>query len=203
MSADNGTTLELVGDAALRGDADRERLFFALWPAPQTAMALHALACRQAAGTGGRVTRADSIHLTVAFLGDVPVDRIDALRTPPPDIAPSAFAMNLDRIGHWVRNGIVWAGPSVVPEALEALHGRLSAWIASQGIALDTRPFRPHVTLLRKAARGELDEFRAPVPWQVTEYTLVRSARRADGSRYETIARFPLHPLNPGDGSPS
>jgi RNA 2',3'-cyclic 3'-phosphodiesterase len=200
MSARNGIPPESAGDTARRGDVDRERLFFALWPAPQTAMALHALACGQAAGTGGRVTRMASIHLTVAFLGDVPVDRIDALRTPPAGIAPTAFVMDLDRIGHWVRNGIVWAGPSVVPEALDGLHGRLSAWVASLGIPLDTRPFRPHVTLLRKAARGELDEPRTPIAWPVTEYVLVRSGRRSDGSRYETIARFPL---NPGPGTPS
>lgn len=203
MSAENGTALELVGRAALDGDADRERLFFALWPARQTAMALHALACRQAVGTGGRVTRMDSIHLTVAFLGDVPVGRIEALRSPPSDLAAPTFTMVLDQVGHWVRNGIVWAGPSQVPEALSALHARLSDWVVSQGIALDTRPFRPHVTLLRKAARGELAEFRAPIEWPVTEYVLVRSGRRADGSRYETIARFPLKPLNPGDENPS
>jgi RNA 2',3'-cyclic 3'-phosphodiesterase len=200
MRAENATMPDVIGRAAPGGDPDRERLFYALWPAPQTAMALHTLACRQAAGTGGLVTRMDSIHLTVAFLGDVPVDRIDALRTPPPDIASPAFDMDLDRIGHWVRNGIVWAGPSVVPEALAGLHGRLSAWVASQGIPLDTRPFRPHVTLLRKAARGELDEPRTPIAWRVTDYVLVRSGRRSDGSRYETIARFPL---NPGPGSPS
>jgi RNA 2',3'-cyclic 3'-phosphodiesterase len=203
MSAENGTALELVGRAALDGDADRERLFFALWPARQTAMALHALACRQAVGTSGRVTRMDSIHLTVAFLGDVPVGRIEALRSPPSDLAAPAFTMALDQVGHWVRNGIVWAGPSQVPEALSALHTGLSDWVASQGLALDTRPFRPHVTLLRKAARGELAEFRAPIEWPVTEYVLVRSGRRPDGSRYETIARFPLKPLNPGDANPS
>jgi RNA 2',3'-cyclic 3'-phosphodiesterase len=203
MSAENGRTLELVGRVALHGDAERERLFFALWPTRKTAMALHALACRQAVRAGGRVTRMDSIHLTVAFLGDVPVGRIDALRAPPADLAAPGFAMVLDQVGHWVRNGIVWAGPSEVPPALSALHTRLSDWVVSLGITLDTRPFRPHVTLLRKAARGELAEFRKPVEWQVNEYALVRSGRRADGSRYETIARFPLKPLNPGDANPS
>ncbi len=203
MSAESGTALEQVGRAASHGAADRERLFFALWPAPRTAMALHALACRQAVGTGGRVTRKDSIHLTVAFLGDVPVGRIEALLSPPPGLAAPAFTMAIDQVGHWVRNGIVWAGPSAVPAALSALHARLSDWVASQGIALDTRPFRPHVTLLRKAPRGELAEFRAPIDWQVTEYVLVRSGPRAEGSRYETIGRFPLGPLNPTDADPS
>lgn len=203
MSSENGTTLELVGRAALHGDAERERLFFALWPTRTTAMALHALACRQAVRTGGRVTRMDSIHLTVAFLGDVPVGCVDALRAPPPELAAPAFTMALDQVGHWVRNGIVWAGPSELPEALSALNTRLSDWVASLGIALDPRPFRPHVTLLRKAARGALAEFRAPIEWHVTEYALVRSGRRVDGSRYETIARFPLTPLNPGDANPS
>lgn len=192
--------LDLVRRAASHAEAAAERLFFAIWPSRETAMALHALACRQATSTGGRVTRLDSIHLTIAFLGEVPADRIEIFRSLPPEIVAPAFSMRLDRVGHWVRNGIVWAAPSVVPDALSVLQARLAAWVTSQGIVLDARPFRPHVTLLRKAARGELTAPEVPIAWTAGEFVLVRSGRHAEGSRYETIARFPL---NPGDGNPS
>lgn len=200
MSAEDGTTLDAIGRAAARAGTARERLFYALWPSRDTAMALHSLACRQAASTGGRVTRMDSIHLTVAFLGDVPIDRVDVFRAVPPEIAVPPFAMQLDRVGHWVRNGIVWAAPSMVPDALADLQARLTAWVRGQGIVPDARPFRPHVTLLRKAARGELTPASAPVEWRAEAFVLVRSGRLPDGSRYETIGRFPL---NPGVGNPS
>jgi len=192
--------LDLVRRAASHAETTTERLFFAIWPSRETAMALHALACRQATSTGRRVTRPDSIHITIAFLGDVPASRIEVFRSPPPEITAPAFWMRVDRVGHWVRNGIVWAAPSVVPDALAALQARLAEWVTSQGIALDSRPFRPHVTLLRKAARGALAEPEAPIAWTAGEFVLVRSCRRADGARYETIARFPL---NPADGNPS
>lgn len=192
--------MDLVRRAASQAEATAARLFFAIWPSREAVMALHALACRQATSTGGRVTWPDSIHLTIAFLGDVPASRIEVFRSLPPEITARAFSMRVDRVGHWVRNGIVWAGPSAVPDALAALQARLAAWLASQGIALDARPFRPHVTLLRKAARGDLTEPEAPIAWTAGEFVLVRSCPRADGSRYETIARFPLNPV---DGNPS
>lgn len=191
---------DVLRGVASHSEATAGRLFFALWPPHETAMALHALGCRQATSTGGRVTRIESIHLTIAFLGDVAASRIEVFRSLPPEIVAPAFSMHVDQVGHWVRNGIVWAAPTAVPDALASLQARLAAWVTVQGIVLDTRPFRPHVTLLRKAARGELTEPEAPIRWTATDFVLVRSGHRADGSGYETIARFPL---NPSSGNPS
>lgn len=173
--------------------AGRERLFFGLWPDAGTAAALHAVARGQIAFTGGRITRADSIHLTLVFVGDVPITLVEALRTPPAEIAGLAFELRVDHVGHWVRNGIAWAAPSTVPDAMTGLQSRLAAWVSAQGVTLDTRPFRPHVTLLRKAPRTLPVTPVEPIPWPVTEYVLVRSRLASDGSRYEIIGRFPLN----------
>ena len=48
------------------------RLFFALWPAREMADALTDWAAPIAGQSGGRLTRAETIHMTLAFLGNVP-----------------------------------------------------------------------------------------------------------------------------------
>jgi 2'-5' RNA ligase len=55
------------------------RVFFALWPSPEAARQLAAVAASFAAAAGGRATRLESLHLTLAFLGDVAVDRLPEL----------------------------------------------------------------------------------------------------------------------------
>ena len=46
------------------------RLFFALWPPPDTAQALANWAEEVARDVGGKPVAAEKIHLTLAFLGD-------------------------------------------------------------------------------------------------------------------------------------
>jgi 2'-5' RNA ligase len=168
-------------------------MFFALWPPPDAAAALHAIARTQSRQSAGFVTRPDCIHLTLVFLGDVPAARVEALRAPPPAIAGPPFDLCLDRFGHWVRNGIAWTAPSIVPDALTALQSRLADWASAQGVPVDTRPFRPHVTLLRRAARFVPEDPVQPMAWRVREYALVRSHNGQNGARYETIGRYPLN----------
>lgn len=51
------------------------RLFFALEPDPAVRRALASLARALARATGGRVPQAEILHLTLAFLGQVPAGR--------------------------------------------------------------------------------------------------------------------------------
>jgi 2'-5' RNA ligase len=57
---------------------------------------------------------------------------------------------------------------------------------------MDTRPFNPHVTLVRKAECAPLPDSTPIIDWQVEDFVLVRSTLAPDGSRYETIGRWPL-----------
>ena len=57
------------------------RLFFALWPAPEVRDALAAIARGLQAKCGGRPTRADRIHLTLFFVGQVARERLVELES--------------------------------------------------------------------------------------------------------------------------
>ncbi len=173
-------------------DARRVRLYFALWPERHLAEALlvHGETLQRA--IGGRLTRVESIHLTLAFLGAVPETRLDVLCDPPGSIAVPGFVMDFDRLGAWPHNGIGWIAPGADPSGLAQLQSRLSAWLASAGFELEARPFAPHVTLVRKARNRFETQVIEPVRWPVADFCLVRSTLSSAGSRYEVIARFKL-----------
>lgn len=164
------------------------RLFFALWPSPEAARALGEWAGEVQRTADGRATRAETIHLTLAFLGEAdPKKAIAAAR----EVRGKAFELPMDAARYWPKQRIVWAGPGTLPPALDELVRNLHARLAAAGFTLEARPFAAHVTLLRKAkpaVLGPLPEVR----WRADDFVLVRSVPSRLGSRYETVTRFPL-----------
>ena len=175
------------------------RLFFALWPPAQAASSLCAWAENAARETRGRVTRAETIHLTLAFLGDIDEARISSLTSAARAATGRAHALPIEQARWWPRNRIVWVGPNEIPVALMELAKDLKNRLLGEGFALESRAFAAHVTLIRKA-----NEPRAlpPLPaleWPVGEFVLVRSALSREGASYEPIERFAL---TRGDAQP-
>jgi 2'-5' RNA ligase len=162
-------------------------LFFALWPDTALRAALHEHALVLAQNSGGRVTRPGNLHLTLAFLGNVPRTRIAQLESIVCGCAAAGFNLRLDKTGYWSRQHIVWMAPQNVPAALSAIVFAMEAALRENGFRVDAREWRPHITLLRDA--------RAPsampplaLDWTVREFVMVESLRGA----YQVIARWSL-----------
>lgn len=168
------------------------RLFFALWPAPETAGALAHWAQRMQRTAGGRATRAGAIHLTLAFLGEVEPRRLQDAVTAARTVNGAAHALPLEEARYWEHNRVVWAGPREVPAPLAALAARLREALARAGFVLEARSFQAHVTLVRKARPpGSLPALPA-VDWPIGEFVLLRSELSCEGSSYQVLERFPL-----------
>lgn len=170
------------------------RLFFALWPDAAVCGALDRVGRRLHDACGGRRMRRDNIHLTLVFLGNVEIARLDALRAVADGVASPPFVMILNRLGWWRHNKVAWAAPDAAPEALQALVTQLQDGLRAAGFAFDDRPvYAPHITLLRNA-RCEKTEW--PVfdllTWGTREFVLVRSVTREEGATYEAIGRWTL-----------
>ena len=165
------------------------RLFFALWPPVATAEALHAWARKAQRSTGGRVTRAETIHLTLAFLGDVPDDRLDAAIAAGRRVRAPRGTLPVERANWWKHNRIVWVGPERTDASL---HEALAAELRAEGFALEKRPFAAHVTLIRKAGEGRLPGLPSVV-WPVEQFVLVRSVLSEAGPAYEKLGEFRLY----------
>lgn len=168
-----------------------QRLFFALWPDDATRDALDRTGKWLRRHWGGRRMRADTLHLTLAFLGDTPAAARDAFLPMIDAIRAEPFELMLDQAGRWPHNRIGWLGCSAPAAPLADLAERLRRVLRESGVALDARPFVPHVTLLRNAPGGPVPAC-APVRWRVEDFVLATSRTDAGGARYEIAGRWPL-----------
>ncbi len=170
--------------------APRLRLFFALWPDDAARAPLARYAGAAHAACGGRLMRPQNLHFTLAFLGDTEAGRLEALLGAAAGVEPRRFAIEVDRVEYWRHNRIVWAGASIVPDALAALVAELRAALDAGEFGYDARPFVPHVTLLRDARPATLPDF-APVTWRADRFVLVKSV---PGGDYAIVREWVVSP---------
>ena len=173
----------------MKNDKSR-RLFFALWPDDRTRQALfHWQTHNLPAGVRWQ-HRAD-LHMTLHFLGQVDPVRLAALRDLGAAAAGEYFVVVLDEIGHWPGPQILWAAPSSMPGELLQLHARLATGLKALDLQVETRTFRPHVTLARKVRHEPAAGPLAALSWPVTELALVES-RPGDAPLYHPLHRWQL-----------
>ena len=166
------------------------RVFFALWPAAPVAKRLHALGGEAHALCDGRRMRRDTLHMTLAFIGDVAQERLPALFAVGDRVGATAFTLALDRLAGWRHNRIVWAGAHETPPPLAALVGRLNGELAATGFPAEQRSFAPHVTLLRNARAILPERTIEPIEWRIDGFALMESQRCEDGAHYTPIRQW-------------
>jgi 2'-5' RNA ligase len=166
------------------------RLFFALWPDDATRARLDAWAQAFHRAGGGRMMRSQTVHLTLAFLGDTDPALLPAIEAAAAGVTPRAFSLTIDEPGYWRHNQIAWAGVREVPTALDDLVTQLRTALVASLVPFDGKPFVPHITLVRKARPGfRLPELE-PIVWPVKGFALVRSVTGPAGSDYEVHAEW-------------
>jgi 2'-5' RNA ligase len=95
---------------------------------------------------------AANLHITLSFLGDITprqheplINALDAIKVEP-------FAITLNTTAFWLGPKIIVIEPKQIPESLSKLASQVNQAAAAANITTDkTRPYKPHVTLIRKA----------------------------------------------------
>lgn len=182
------------------------RLFLAL-TLPEAAVDLLSEIQDEAAPDGTGPDRADgarlvpvaNLHLTLAFLGDLPdgaLEAVDgALRSLRAPEIPLTFSGGAGFGGR--RNRAVALGADG-GAALRDLHDSIRSRLHGAGLVLERRRFRPHVTLLRvrtarEAARALAKLPPGPLgPFLCDSFGLFSSELHRDGARHEELARYML-----------
>ncbi|QJW84309.1 RNA 2',3'-cyclic phosphodiesterase [Ramlibacter terrae] len=150
------------------------RLFLALWPPPGVAEALATHAGRWQWPEAARRTANDRLHVTLHYIGDVPMAGLPRLQQALPR-GWEGCTLRLDHAEVW-RGGIAVLEALQVPAPLAGLHARLADVLRAQGLRVEERRFRPHVTLARHAQGARPPDGFEPLAWQVApRYLLVRS----------------------------
>ncbi|RLJ22015.1 RNA 2',3'-cyclic phosphodiesterase [bacterium endosymbiont of Escarpia laminata] len=176
----------------LRRMAD-QRLFFGLWPDRKVRDRL-ARVGRQLGESGGRQHHPDDLHMTLVFLGKVTEQQLSCVKSVADAIDAEPFSLTLNRMGHWPRPRILWCGPETPPDALNGLVAELKQGLQTCGFEPERRPFKPHITLLRKMRSGESGLLlEPPIKWKAWEFVLAASGNGLDTpSRYRIIGRWPM-----------
>lgn len=172
------------------------RLFFALWPDAATRAKLADVARSVAVEAGGRAVAPENIHLTLAFLGAQPETKLSELRRLASGLGVDSFQLPLDRIGCFRRAGIAWIGATAAPPQIIALEASLAHELAGAGIERESRPFSPHLTLVRRIGSRVHRALSPPIRWNVDSFALVASELDSERARYRIIATWQASALS-------
>lgn len=167
--------------------AEGDRLFFAMQPDAAARESLH----RAAVDMGiGRPTPADNIHLTLVFLGCCDRRQRQQAERAGSAIRPLVTAVRTTTLEYWggARAGVLLVEP--LDDQLIGLQQDLRKALEKTGFVPDRRPFRPHLTLLRKLDAPA----RLPEPpsrcLQLAGFGLFRSQPGMQGSVYEPLRHW-------------
>ncbi len=168
------------------------RLFFGL-DARSQSQALQGLQQQLALPASPVVT--DNLHLTVLFLGAVDEELLPRLCQLGCQVASqqAGFRVVLDQLGVFPQAKVTWIGPSQAPRQLLELEQALRAGVLALGLPLDERPYRPHLTLYRKARPlPPSAEPCCPITLPVSGFHLYESCSTPDGVQYCKLASWKL-----------
>lgn len=175
---------------------------------------------RQQPDVRASFSRENNLHLTLRFLGNVPVADIpkvsDAVERATKTV--SSFQLTLSGCGTFPPHGrpsVLWIGagsegilaasltrlaPVSVPANLDSLYTSIEKELAEAGFPRESRPFHPHLTIARlRHAQGArpLAELHhnlgfTPIAFDVSEVVVFRSELLKEGSKHSAIARHKL-----------
>jgi 2'-5' RNA ligase len=178
-------------------------LFFAVELPSEARAALGRAAAADGGGRDYRWVDPSLLHVTLAFLGEQPEDRLAALEESAREAAGASTAgvLRLGAAGHFGSGRaprVLYVDLAGDLAALAALHANLTRGLQTRGFATEDRPYRPHITLARRreSARGG-----PPAGWPpqvehaavpMTRLTLMRSRLSPRGPTYAPLFHAPL-----------
>jgi len=172
--------------------SERQRLFFALWPAAEQQRQWDKLLREHVDLRGGRIIPRQNLHITLVFLGGLEIEQRDRLLQQAPAITVPKFELTFDRPAYRRRARMLWWGVSQVPDALLTLVAELKRLALQQGVEVESRPYLPHMTLVRNLRHPPADLTLPSQHWAIDHFALVRSITYPEGAQYEVVERWSL-----------
>ena len=149
--------------------------------------------------------RAEKLHITLKFFGNVEASRTQALTLAAERAAQASapFALNIAEAGAFPLRGqprVLWLGVSDSSGGLARLQQSLEDECAAENFRREERPFHPHITIARlrqPAGTRQLAALHKEMGFEAMELTvreivLMRSELGPKGSRYIGLSRHGL-----------
>jgi 2'-5' RNA ligase len=153
--------------------------------------------------------REENLHLTLKFLGDIPLTNVDAVVRATESAAKMVepFPLTVIDCGAFPPKGqprVLWVGIKDPSSQLALLHQTLEYECAKAGFPREPRSFHPHLTIARirkpqdsrrlAALHAEIGFDRETVT--AAELSVVRSELRSEGSQHTIISRHAFSPAS-------
>lgn len=143
---------------------------------------------------------ADSLHMTLLFLGEVKRTRLLQLMQTADKVSVPPFEFILERLSFWQHNRIAYATTLVEVPALLQLVTSLQQEVLAAGFLfesdVESHEFAPHVTLLRNVRHVLESQAITPVTWWADSFVLVESVMTDQGARYHVLQKWRLPPFD-------
>ena len=101
----------------------------------------------------------ENIHLTLRFLGEIPVALIDEIYKVMLSVKAEPFEIEIRGVGAFPRitsPRVIWIGVVEGADKLKEIHKQLETGLRKLGIRPDSKGFEPHITIARvKSARNK------------------------------------------------
>jgi 2'-5' RNA ligase len=149
--------------------------------------------------------RKENLHLTLKFLGDVPIDEIQKLSAATAKAAALVhrFELTVNGCGAFHPHGqpkVLWIGIDDSSRNLNLLHRELEEQCALVGFPREERPFHPHLTIARlrkpqgsrRLAQLHKEMGFAPGIILVSEVVVFRSELCREGSKHTGVSHHEL-----------
>lgn len=151
---------------------------------------------------GLKWTSAQSLHITLRFLGEIPLQDIPGLKAALAEVKPAPFSLRIAGLRLFARGAgsIVWAGLTPCAELALLKESVDAAVLSGLGLAPDGGRFRPHITLGRMKS-GDTAALRAFVnakggygdgEFGVAAFTLFSSVLKPGGAEHFAEEVYPL-----------
>ena len=147
--------------------------------------------------SSGSFTRPKNFHMTMAFLGETPENKLPVLHRIIEEINFSPFEISFNRTGCFKHGGkeLWWAGndpnDTNLPK-LKSIHGHLINDLEIEGFPVDKRPFHAHITLGREIRHTKPIVLDCPeILVKVERISLMKSEHVGGGVRYVELSPVP------------
>ena len=163
------------------------RVFFALWPDDRQRDRLRDVINSVAKTVEGRFVDRRNWHVTLAYVGEFPTERVPELLERSREITVEPFHLSFDRLEFRARSGVAWMAAVTVPAELQALVTELHKLLQDFGVAVNDRTYRPHITVVRNARTFPTERLaqRAVTEW--SGFELLESSRSGDQVTYRPV----------------
>ena len=153
------------------------------------------------AGADVRWVKPGNTHITLQFLGDAPVGKIEEIESALGRAATFHQAVDISVEGLGVfpnarRPRVVWIGVSEGADSLAAMQASVSEEMRRLGFEPDKKGFSAHITLGRVKSQKNVQKLasllEAEKDFRAEEIHLIRSVLSSEGPTYSTLSSSEL-----------